>query len=321
MSHHQSYNLQFIIVLAVLIAVNYYVGTAITGDYLDEYHEIGYLLTQLRSDDTSAKTAALAELTTPLYRPRWRDPRVKSAIEAELDSSNEEIRGWAIYAVGAARYDDLFARLIAELDPERDTSGFAAEALGKLGEKRGTAPLVDFLKRAVTARQRLGALRGIAQIRDVDAGAAVEAFLGDKDEEVQATAFWALGQVKHADAHGRLMELWRNGTPTQRCGALEAIKYIPTEGDAVLFKKEFLVIEDDAECPWIHWEDRDEIRTPIMYKGHYRTKFLKIIANSLVLYGDIQTQRDWFVRVASDRDRPYETRKQADDIVRLMDGK
>ena len=321
MARHQSFNLQFLIAVAVMIAANYYGANLVTGDYMDEYHDIGFLLTRLRSNDTPDKTAALAELATPLYRPRWQEARVKSAIVQELDNPDDDIRGWAVYAVGQARYEDHFDRLVVELDSKsHETSAFAAEALGKLGEKRATAPLVAYLAGSTDRRRQLGALRGLAQLKDPAAGPDIYALTRSTDAQVQAHAFWALGQVEYHDAHDDLVALWETGSPQEKCGALEAIKYIPAAEDAERFKKEFLLVSDEHQCPWVHWEDRDEIKTPIMYKGHYRTKFLKIIANSLVRHGKILPARDWFLLVASDKDRPYETRKQADDIIRLIDG-
>lgn len=319
---HRNFNLQFLIALAVIIAGNYYGATAVTGDYLDEYHDVGFLLTQLRSADSVDKTAALAELATPLYRPRWQEPRVKAAIVDELDNPDPEIRGWAVYAAGQAKYEDHFDRLLAELDNENaETSAYAAEALGKLGEKRATAPLVAFLGKAQDPRRQLGALRGLAQLKDPEAGPAIMPLTKSADATVQAHAFWALGQVEYHAAHPQLLELWEKGSNAEKCGALEAIKYIPAAEDAARFKKAFVVVKDDHQCPWVHWEDRDEVKTPVMYKAHFRTKFLKIVANSLVRHSRIHPERDWFILVASDKDRPFETRKQADEIVRLIDAK
>ena len=321
-ARHQNFNLQFLIAVAVIIAGNYYGANLVTGDYMDEYHDVGFLLTRLRSDVATDKTAALAELSTPLYRGRWQDARVKSAIVAELDNPDHDIRGWAVYAVGAAGYEDHYDRLIAELDADNDeTSGYAAEALGKLGDKRAVDALVGFLAKSTAPRRQVGALRGLAQLKDPKAGPAIQKCTASADAGVQAHAFWALGQVEFHPAHDDLIALYETGSAKEKCGALEALKYIPGKGDAERFKKEFVLVKDDHQCPWIHWEDRDEVKTPVMYKGHYRTKFLKIVANSLVRHGKIYPERDWFVLVASDKDRPYETRKQADDIISLIDAK
>jgi hypothetical protein len=321
-ARHQNFNLQFLIAVVVLIAGNYFGANLVTGDYMDEYHDVGFLLTQLRSDVTTDKTAALAELSTPLYRGRWQDPRVKSAIVDELDSADPEIRGWAVYAVGAAQYEDHFDRLVAELDSDSDdTSAYAAEALGKLGDKRAVGALITFLERSKHPRRQLGALRGLAQLKDPSAGPAIQKLTTSQFGEVQAHAFWALGQVEYHAAHPDLLALYEKGSAAEKCGALEAMKYIPAKEDAERFKKEFVLVKDETQCPWVHWEDRDEIKTPVMYKGFFRTKFLKIIANSLVRHGKIYPERDWFVLAASDKDRPFETRKQADDIVSLIDAK
>ncbi len=318
---HQNFNLHFLVVLAVIIVANYYGSTNLTGDYMDEYHEIGFHLTRLRSSDSTEKLAALKELAKPIHKERWHEKRIATAIQGELFHPEEEVRRWAIFTIGKANMTESYNDLIAQLDKgEPATRAEAAEALGYMLEGR-SLPHLEKLLGSLQGKQgdgvnqqAIGAIRGLALLRKPEAGPALMPWLDHKNDQVRAHAAWALGQVKHREARPKLLEMFRSQDTMTRCIGLEGLKYVPDPGDVAMFKEEFLLLDSDPGCPYVIWEDRSEEKVYVMFKELYRAKFMKIIINA---NGD--AEKGWLLQVASDKDKPYELRLLASDIIRQLD--
>lgn len=322
MAQHRDFNLHFLLVLAVLIVANVYGTRALTGDYLGEYHAVGFHLTRLRSAEVAEKEAALRDLSKTTYRERWHQASVRGAVLAELDAPVPELQRWAIFIAGQARYDvafDRLAALAAQGDPQ--TRGEAAEALGMTQDSRAVPTLLGLLAPTEgDARVRLGALRGLGllALRGADAGPRLlEIAQTTTDDTERATAAWALGQVRYAPGYAALWALFdKEASPGVRCAALEGLKYLAqhaSDDDDVRRAKDRFADLPDHECPYLIWEDRNEEKIYVMFKEHYRTKLLKIVANRAGA-----AERDWFLFVASDTALPYPVRVQASDLVRLL---
>ncbi len=326
-SNHRNYNLHFMIVLAFTIVANYYGTRILTGDYLDEYHQVGFHLTNLRADQPEEKLTALKALSKTIYRKRWHEKKVKLAILDQLKSDDEETRRWAIFIIGQARYEEGFAILteaIKQGDPQ--TRAEAAQSLGSLLDSRSAQSLHDLLKQAAADKDKnlmIGALRGIGLMGDKanSTGPTIlELFTKETDEELRAYLGWALGQARYKEAYPVLWKTFEESDETSlKCASLEGLKYLSqnskSEGD-VAHAKEFFTLIDRHECPYLIWEDRHEEKIYIMYKEFYRTKLLKIVANRTG-----GAELPWFEFIAADQENPYAVRYQATEIVRMTRGR
>lgn len=322
-AQHRNYNLHFLIVLALTIVGNYYGTRALTGDYLDRYHQLGFHLTRLRAEDFSEKEAALKDLSKTLYRDRWHKEEVKAALVAQLDSPEPELQRWAIFIAGQAHYDDVFNRLVGFTHSgEPLTRQEAAQALGAMNDTRAVTPLLALLLDKEAPREvTLGALRGLGTLRakGVEAGPTILTLLRDtQDDETRAHAAWALGQIAYKEAYPELWKLFDASADDDglRCAAMEGLKYLSqhaSEPNDVRRAKDLFTEIKPHECPYVIWEDRHEEKIYIMYKEFYRTKLLKLVANRVG-----RQELEWFQFVAADQENPYPVRLQATEISRLL---
>ena len=311
--NYSNHNLTFLIVVAALILGNYFGLGALTGDFMETYHELGFHLTRLRSDVPEERTAALTELSKPIYREIWTDPRVPPAVAAQLDADAPEVRGWALWAAGSMKLTESLDTITALA---RGGSPDAAVALGRMGDKRATPALVEVLKAATDAPMTIAALKGIAALGDPEAGAAVMPLVKAESEEVRAYAWWALGQLRHAPAREAALQTFKEGSPIDQCAALDTLKFVPKEEDIVRFKDLFALSPKNPECEWKIWTDRQGEKHYIMWKESHRAKFMKIVFNASAMRNAIDPT--WFETIAVDRDQPYAIRLAASDLVRQV---
>jgi HEAT repeat protein len=125
----------------------------------------------------------------------------------------------ALVRNGAGVVVPLLEQLQAE---DLDTRQAAAVALGRIGDRRATAPLVAALEERELTMVAAGAL---ARIGD---GAAFEALvtrLGDPDAAIRQAVIAALNSIGHSDMPGRIAILLTDADPIVRESALKIAGY------------------------------------------------------------------------------------------------
>ncbi len=140
-----------------------------------------------------AATLSLMRLGTALSLP---------TIRQALRDSAPHLRMQAAAALAGRRESDVTALLIEALDAERDEEVSAAFllALGRLGTAGAVARLIEAaepdkgLFRRKPVALRVAAVQGLAEVRSPAALEALTALQRDKDEDVSATAVYALGR-------------------------------------------------------------------------------------------------------------------------------
>ncbi|MEO1273429.1 MAG: HEAT repeat domain-containing protein, partial [Myxococcota bacterium] len=319
--NYSTHNLTFLVVVALAIVGNYLGLSAVTGDFMETYHTLGFHLTRLRSADPDEKVAALKELSKPIYRPIWTDPQVPPAVTAQLDAEQPEVRLWALWAAGSMQLTESLDRVtqLAEAD-STETAQAAAVALGRMGDKRATPTLIKLLGGVAQTdtAMTIATLKGIATLGDTEAGPTVMPLVDHSDLEVRTYAWWTVGQLRHTPAREEALKTLAEGSPEDRCAALDALKFIPTQEDILHFKDQFALtpMDKDPACAWHIWTDRQGEKHYIAWKESHRTKFMKIVFNASSLHSSIDAS--WFETIAVDRDQPYEIRLAASDLVRQI---
>lgn len=125
----------------------------------------------------------------------------------------------ALVRNGAGVVPPLVEQLQAE---DLDTRQAAAVALGRIGDRRGTAPLVAALDDRDVAVAAAGAL---ARIGDPAAFEALIIRLGDPDSAVRQSVIAALNSIGHPDMPGRIRPLLAAPDPIVRESALKIAGY------------------------------------------------------------------------------------------------
>jgi HEAT repeat protein len=117
----------------------------------------------------------------------------------------------------------VVAPLIEQLHAEDlDTRQAAAIALGRIGDRRATAPLVAALDEPELTMVAAGAL---ARLGDGSAFDALLTRLGDPDAAVRQAVIAALNSIGHADMPDRIATLLRDSDPIVRESALKIAGY------------------------------------------------------------------------------------------------
>jgi HEAT repeat protein len=149
----------------------------------------------LTHDDERVRHAAMVALM------RLGTPRTLPTIQEGLRDGAPQIRMQAAAALVGRREANITSLLLRALDDERDDEVSASFllALGRIGTADAVARLVAtaqpdrglFRKKPVGLR--VAAVQGLAESRSPDALEALRELQGDKDEDVRATAVYALG--------------------------------------------------------------------------------------------------------------------------------
>jgi HEAT repeat protein len=130
----------------------------------------------------------------------------------------------ALVRNGAGVVAPLIERLRAE---DLDTRQAAAVALGRIGDRRATAPLVAALDEPELTLAAAGAL---ARIGDGAAFDALLARLGDPDPAVRQAVVAALNSIGHEDMPARIVTLLTHPDPLVRESALKIAGYFGYAG-------------------------------------------------------------------------------------------
>jgi len=312
---HRDFNLHFLAIVAVLVGGNYFAMSTVTDDFLDEYHEMGFHLTRLRSDVDSEKIRALKELSKTIYAERWHEKRVSKAVTSELNNPAEEVQLWALYATRQAGYVIAYGRLKEMLEGGSvKKRAETALTLGSLSDKRATAHLALFLSQDREPEEIVGAIRGLNVLGDPAGAKAIAPFIDSEDALVVSHAYWALGQLKHTPIYDKVMTIFEEAVGEARCGPLVYLLYNARTEGIQDFKDLFTTTVKDEVCPYVIWEKYNEDKVYVIYKESHRAKYMKYIANAAG-----QKERDWFIFIAADKERPYELRLLASDIIREID--
>jgi HEAT repeat protein len=127
-------------------------------------------------------------------------------IQEGLRDGAPQIRMQAAAALVGRRESNVTALLLRALDEERDdevTASFLL-ALGRLATGDAVARLIATAEpdkgmfRRKSVALRVAAVQALAEARTDEALAALTALQGDKDEDVRATAVYALGRRSRA---------------------------------------------------------------------------------------------------------------------------
>jgi HEAT repeat protein len=103
-----------------------------------------------------------------------------------------------------------------------DTRQAAAVALGRIGDRRATTPLIE----ALNDRELIVAAAGaLARIGDRDAFGALVALLGDREAAIRQSAIAALNSIGHPDMPARTLVLLDDADPHVRVSALKIAGY------------------------------------------------------------------------------------------------
>ena len=130
----------------------------------------------------------------------------------------------ALVRNGAGVVTLLVEQLRAE---DLDTRHAAAVALGRIGDRRATAPLVDALEDRELAVVAAGAL---ARVGDLAAFDALLARLGDSDPAIRRSAIAALNSIGHPDMPQRIAPLLDDADPVVRESAITIAGYFGYPG-------------------------------------------------------------------------------------------
>lgn len=131
-------------------------------------------LRKFRSDEVPERLEGIAALGALDREPR--------AIEYLLEASNDEnptIRVKAIDTLGTARAPEATAPLLQRIfmrDCDLATKRRILAALGRIGDPRATAPLLDLLERDVPHELKASALYALGEIGDDAARPAIESY-------------------------------------------------------------------------------------------------------------------------------------------------
>jgi HEAT repeat protein len=125
----------------------------------------------------------------------------------------------ALVRYGDGVVDLLIEQLRAE---DLETRQAAAVALGRIGDRRATAALVEALDDPELALPAAGAL---ARIGDADAFEALVELLGHGDTAVRQAAIGALNSIGHPDMPARVAALLDHHSPTVRESAVKIAGY------------------------------------------------------------------------------------------------
>jgi ATP-dependent DNA helicase RecQ len=129
-----------------------------------------------------------------------------------------------IVQLGEIRSSEGAAELIAALqNSDGNVRRLAASALGKIGDRCATAPLLALLEKETKPQVRQYAVKALGRIRDQRARTVLEKIAADKTERryVSRTAQWALNRLSNRESATTLPRT--NATPQER---LQCIKQL-----------------------------------------------------------------------------------------------
>lgn len=316
----QNHNAEFMIIFILLIVVNAVGLNVAAGGFLDSYHTDGFFRVRMRHPEASERLQAMRDMVEPTQTDLWPVPGIRRVVVGALEDADPKVRAQAVWNIGRMKIDEARPTLLSMLtsDPDIEVRAEAAVALGALGQDDAAR---DALAALVTQASEpapllVGALRGLGLMEDPLALPAAQAATAHPDEQVWMHGYWVMRQARAPTTRVILREALAAPEldKVRECAILDTLKMVSSKEDVLWARKRFLRAEKDDKCEQVLWEDRDERRRYIMYYDRMRTKYMKIIANS----GDAQSQKDWFVRIASDPEELFPVREIAGQVLKQL---
>ena len=316
----QNHNAEFMIFFILLIIANAVGLNFAAGGFLDSYHTDGFFRVRMRHPEPQERLQAMRDMVEPTQTDLWPVPGIRKVVVGALDDADPEVRAQAVWNTGRMKIDAARPKLLELLgeDPSVEVRAQAGVALGALGQHDASR---DALSQVVTQAKQpspvlVGALRGLGLMKDPEALPAAQAATTHPDQDVWVHGYWVMRQVRDPKTRVFVREaLSRPQTDKVReCALLDTLKMVSSKEDVLWARKRFLRAAKDDKCEQIIWEDRDERQRYILYYDRMRTKYMKIIANS----GDAQSQKDWFVRIASDPQELWPVREIAGQVLKQL---
>jgi HEAT repeat protein len=174
------------------------------------------LLKKIRDPSTAARRDEWV-----LFKP---DPRTLPVLLMAADHQSHKIRWAAAKALSEIGGEKALKMLIGLLkDKDQGVCQYAAEALGRLGDRKATMPLAEALKGSEHYLVRLKAVRALGQFKDKRS---VEALAGavrrDENYDVRAQAAHVLGEIGDKRAVDALA-VGMNGKYSDRKACIRAL--------------------------------------------------------------------------------------------------
>lgn len=316
--------LPFYGLFVVLLAANWLAVQVGAGNYVSEYHEKGYHLTLMRSDDAQARAHAVRSLLDPMNRSTANDPDIRARVLELLDDPVPGVQLWAVWATGHLEIVRGHARLIALLDQtEGPLRVEVIEAIGRLrlagqeGERRLLAMLPLTIGDDRTAR---AVLHGLGFLQNAESAGPVLSLMGILPEDLEVVALWALGRMRTTTPREVVLQRWHEEDDLRmRCALAEALKHVTVLEDEPMLRELFVTVPVDLHCEEERWEglsyDDDERFRPVIYvvRESLRMKIFKAIFNI-----GAPGLREWLVDVAWDSDQPADIRVLADQLAERL---
>ena len=310
---------EIFIAFLVLVTVNALALDALSGGFLDRYHNEAFFEVRLRSPIPDERHAALDDMLDPLHADEIASREgVRDAVVAALEDEDASVRRHAMWNVGVMGLDEARDVLMARLQTVGATAdrAEAAIALGRLGGDDAREALEAALARAEEPALRVGLLRGLGLLASPRSRDALEAELDSENHEVLAHAYWALRELPSPLVRPLLLARRDDTTGTARCALLDTLKWVAHEDDTNWARRAFQTEPHDVACDPIVWEERDERTHTILYGDTIRVKLMKIVANA----GRAHEQRAWFQRIVNDPAETWRVREVANEVLRALDG-
>lgn len=311
------HNAEFIVLIIVAILLNAFGLNLATGGFFGQYHDEGFFHVQMRSSDPGQRAAALASIADPNNNRLWERDGLRQLIVDSFEDPATSVRQQAIFTAGSLsilRARPVLRELVAN-PPDELTGAEAAFTLGKLGRDRQSREVLEGLLHTDERELRLGALRGLARMRDPLSVEALITLLDEEDEIVEAYAFWALARVGSSIPAEQVQEIIET-TPHgfRRCAALEAYKLVAPRDAATYARRQFGREARDNDCEGLTFEELDDRINYVVYGESARVKWLKTVGNT-----DPYEHRNWITRLLADPEEEVHVRDVAAEILRQMD--
>lgn len=318
----RNHNAEFMIVLLLLLASNAFLINLASHNFIDTYHNEGFFRVRLRHEEPKERMEALKDMVEPTQADLWTLPGLHKVVISALDDPDPGVRGQAIWNVGKMGIESARERVLSLLkDPKEhdEVLATASIALGRLGKSFESRAAIEQLLTRKNASPTLliGALRGLALMKDEDGGAAIMPLTQHPDDQVAIHAYFALRESLATDARQPILDaLNANPAPPKlrQCAMLDTLKMISKEEDIPWAQKQFVRTDPTLKCEPIVWEDRDERRRYVLYYDDLRTKYIKIVANS----GGAPAHKRWFELIASDPSEPWPVREVASLVLKQL---
>lgn len=318
----RNHNAEFMILLIGLIILNAFLINVSAGGFLDTYHNEGFFRVRLRHEAPAERIEALKDMVEPTQADLWTLPGLHKVVISAITDPSPEVQVQAIWNAGKMNIEAARAPLTALLKDPKTPGPVLAEAslaIGRMGKDFESREAIEAQLKAHQddPKTLIGALRGLALMKDQDAANAILPFIDHRDKDVVINAYFALREIGAKDVKPALLKRITEKTDLsdqERCALLDTLKMISSPEDIPWAQRQFIRAAPDQKCEHVVWEDRDEQRRYILYYDDVRTKYIKIVANS----GGGAEHKRWFELIASDPDEPWSVRETAGLVLKQL---